>query len=520
MKKSSMKHIYKITLVIICAVMSNACSSDYLNTAPTSSTGDVTIFETVDNVALAVNGLYRCMTQQYGGFGQGYNGEGTIKYYLGNFGGNDFNLSGSGNTASMNQSYHDNNNSTFILYPWYYYYRIISNANSIIERANEAQGPQDMKDFYIAQAKTMRAYCYLMLSQLFHYRWSDNKTGEAKNGNGLVLRLLPENTGMGLSSAADTYLQIYKDLNEAIPVLEKKTITRSASENYQIDVNVAYAVYARAAITRADYPTALTYARKAYKGYPLMDNTAYKAGFYTPTSEWIWSSYGGKTETLFYYSYFAYMAYNANTTTVRSYPRCISKELFEQLSPTDIRRSLFLDPKDMAYSTTNGQAAKGTPLYKEAFKLWPDLTSTAKVAAFMQFKVKCEDNQGVGNLNHFRSSEMYLIEAEACYFSKDEDGARTALLNLVKNTGRDPQYTCTATGEELLNEIKFQRRIELWGEGFEFFDIKRYGGTIDRKSFKDGGNWMSAYAVKVLPTDFNNLTNVLPLKETDYNDNI
>ncbi len=514
-----MKHLYrKITLLMIVAMLGSSCAKDYLDTEPTSSTGSSTIFETADNVRIAVNGLYKCMTQQYSAFGQGYNGEGTIKYYIANFGGNDFNLSGSGNRASMNQTYHDDNRSTFILYPWYYYYRIISNANSIILYTKDAVGSEDQKEHYIAQAKVMRAYCYLMLSQLFHYRWSDGKTTEAKNGNGLVLRLIPDESEMGLSSAEDTYKQIYKDLDEAVAVLEKKHITRDKMKlNYEIDINVAYAVYARAAITKQDYPTALAYAKKAYDGYPLMDTKAYQEGFYTPTSEWIWSSYGGDTETLHYYSYFAYLAYNANTSQVRRYPRCISKELFDRVEKTDIRRSLFLDPKNMAYSNVNGQAKKGTPLYKEAFKLWPDLTSTAAVAAYMQFKVKCADKVGIGNLNHFRSSEMYLIEAEAYYFLNDEESARKALIALVKTSKRDPEYTCTATGAELLKEIKLQRRIELWGEGFEFFDIKRYGDIISRKSFKEGGNWGSTYAVTIKPTDYNNLTNVLPIKETDYN---
>ena len=73
-----MKTIYKITTLALCMTAFLSCSDDYLNTSPTSSTGTSTIFETTDNIALAINGLYKIMTEQYGGFGQGYNGEGTI----------------------------------------------------------------------------------------------------------------------------------------------------------------------------------------------------------------------------------------------------------------------------------------------------------------------------------------------------------------------------------------------------------------------------------------------------------
>ena len=39
---------------------------------------------------------------------------------------------------------------------------------------------------------------------------------------------------------------------------------------------------------------------------------------------------------------------------------------------------------------------------------------------------------------------------------------------------RDASYTCGITVQErLIEEILFQKRIELWGEGQAFFDIKR-----------------------------------------------
>jgi hypothetical protein len=106
--------------------------------------------------------------------------------------------------------------------------------------------------------------------------------------------------------------------------------------------DVAYAVYARAAITRQDYTTAKTMAANARADYPLMTNTMYRAGFYEPNQEWIWSCWGSSEETLYFYSYFAYIAYNSSASAVRTYPKCISKELFEKIPSTDIRKVYFL----------------------------------------------------------------------------------------------------------------------------------------------------------------------------------
>ena len=516
-----MKKIFKLFAIAAGVLVMNSCSSDYLNTTPESSTGTSTIFETVDNMELAINGLYRQMTQQYGAFGQGYNGEGTIKHYLGNYASNDWNRFSSMNIYLLDNSYHINPTSTWIILPWYYYYRIIANANAVIVYGPDAAGDEAKRDYLIAQAKVMRAYCYMQLSQRFHYRWSMGKSDEAKNGNGLVLRLDTSTGSMGLSSANDTYAQITTDLQEAIAVLEKDAYKRNqATENYQINKDVAYAVYARAALIKGDYATSAQYAQKARKDYPLMSNSAYFAGFNTPTSEWIWSSYGSETETLYYYSFFAYNGFQANTSAVRNYPITIGKQLYESIPETDVRREMWLAPEPgEKYSSTNGQISdKKSPSYLKIFAKYPQIPSTAKIAAWHQMKFQTLDGVGVGHVNHFRASEMYLIEAECQYMMGNESAAQALLEELNVSSGRDPEYTCTKTGDELFAEIKKYRGIELWGEGFGWFDLKRWNDPINRKHFSEGGNSYLTYAVECVQEQTNNWwTSVLPEKETNYN---
>ena len=519
-----MKKIFRLLMVAMGVLVMNSCSSDYLNTSPESSTGTATIFETVDNMELAINGLYRQMTQQYGAFGQGYNGEGTIKHYLGNYASNHWNRFTSMNIYLLDNSYHINPQSTWIILPWYYYYRIIGNANAIIVYGPDAAGDEAKRDYIIAQAKVMRAYCYMQLSQRFHYAWFMGKSDEAKNGNGLVLRLDTSTGSMGLSSANDTYAQITTDLNEAIAVLEKDAYKRNAAtENYQINKDVAYAVYARAALIKGDYATSAQYAQKARKDYPLMSNKDYFAGFNTPTSEWIWSSYGSETETLYYYSFFAYNGFEANTSAVRNYPISIGKALYESIPETDVRREMWLAPEPgEKYSQTNGQITdKKSPSYVKIFAKYPQIPSTAKIAAWHQMKFQSLDGVGVGHVNHFRASEMYLIEAECQYKMGNESAAQKLLEELNVTSGRDPEYTCTKTGDELFAEIKKYRGIELWGEGFGWFDLKRWNDPIDRKHFSEGGNSYLTYAVKCVQEQTNNWwTSVLPEKETNYNEEV
>jgi hypothetical protein len=74
---------------------------------------------------------------------------------------------------------------------------------------------------------------------------------------------------------------------------------------------------------------------------------------------------------------------------------------------------------------------------------------------------------------------MYLIEAEAKARLNDDAGAAAALFALGRV--RDPAYVqSTNTGQALINEILIQRRVELWGEGHRFLDLKRMNAPLNR----------------------------------------
>ncbi|MBV8254088.1 MAG: RagB/SusD family nutrient uptake outer membrane protein [Chitinophaga sp.] len=511
-----MNKIYKIGLLSL-TLFASACKKDMLDTRPTDSVSDKAVFENTTNAKLAVNGLAKMMTMQYLGQ-QGFNGEGTIKMYYGNYPGNHFFVNLSGWAAIINSLYNENSQSLYNYYPWYYYYKIIGNANAIINNIDKAAGTESERQSIKAQALTFRAYAFFMASQLYCYRWADSNNGASK---GLVLRTDLSNGDMPLSTLAETYAQIYADLDQAIQLFASSGDVNNHTNNYMTNSNVAYAIYARAALTRQDYATAEKYAALARNGYSLMNVTDYNAGFAKPTSEWIWSSYGASDETLYYYSYGAMIGYNSSAAAVRSTPKCISRELYNKIPTTDIRRNLFFDPKSDVYNYETGAIAAGAagkPMYNRAFAERPDLYATASVFAYMQFKIKVIDQPGVSNVNHFRSSEMVLVEAEAKYFqNKPAAEIQQLLVNLNKGTGRDTSYTCTKTGTDLLNEIKLYRAIELWGEGFDWFDMKRWADPIDRKDYPAGGNFITPLAVKIQPQDKNKWTWVVPDRETLYN---
>lgn len=71
-----------------------------------------------------------------------------------------------------------------------------------------------------------------------------------------------------------------------------------------------------------------------------------------------------------------------------------------------------------------------------------------------------------------RVEEMYFIKAEAALHTKGEAAAKSELEAIVRT--RNSNYVCEATGyDAVLEELIFQKDIEFWGEGINYFDDKR-----------------------------------------------
>lgn len=520
------KYLFLLSMV---ALGLTACEEDYLETSPEDQVGTATILSTTENAELAINGICKAMSNQYLGT-QGLNGEGTINVWYADVTGNDMQRNNqTGWAALWNSTYHMRPTSIYLYYPWFYYYKLISNANGVIAHIDDADGPNAEKAFLKAQALTFRAYSFFRLSELYSYRWKDTQG----NTPGIVLRI-DESTGdQPLATLSETYQQIYADLDEAISLYQQSGLDRDADEFYKPNLDVAYAIYARAALTREDWQTAQNYARLARQNAKLMSVAEYNNGFYIPNDEWIWGVYEASDQTLYYYSMYAYLASDASSSMQRTYPLSISRELIDQIPESDVRRNLFLVPQSedefadgfasngnpRASAVANG-AGFGGSLRNRAFaENGNRLYETSTVYPYMHFKFLCDFVPGGGSFNIFRASEMYYIEAEAAV-KLGQDAQAQQLIYDVNSRFDTQMAKSTKTGNDLLEEIKLYRRFDLWGEGKNYFDYKRWGDPIIRKTYPNGGSFHSTFAVTIQPADGNAWTWQIPERETDYNADI
>lgn len=523
----------------------SSCAGDYLDTAPTDSTGATDAVGTTANAMKALNGIAKIMTTPHSYFGGGFAGENNIMIQYESYPSENYNYNyyASGWSPIFNQEFHTRTNSIYDAYAWYYYYTIAGNANTILANIDNAEGTEAERNFVKASALTFRAYAFEKLVHYYCWRWQDSNNGASQ---GIVLRLDESTGGQGYATLAETYAQIYKDLDEAIMLFEQSGMDRNASQVWMPNINVAHAIYARAALTKQDYTKALTEAKLARQNYPLMSNAEYHAGFCNPTSEWIFGSFGSAQENNWYWSYgtqYACNGYYANAAGAANGAGSIGRELINRIPNNDARKALFLtEDKFPGYNFNDGSAMdlgygilgmgddekKADALWEEAAAYCQKMAVSGLEAPYQagymylggQLKFYVFDTPGVSYLPFIRSSEMVLVEAEANYFLNDETAARAALVELNATSGRNPEYTCDKSGEALWNEIMDYRELELWGEGFAWSDYKRWNRDIVRHSFAEGGNAHISVAKTIPASGVNKWTWDVPLNETDYNDEL
>lgn len=524
-----MKKLKLYITSLILAVAATGCGEDYLNTTPESTTTEENLFSSPKTAQYAVNGLSSMWYSIKYIDDQMLFGLPAVFLWNNEFTGNGLqimNYTGYKNTANGNYNNADANKN--VRFPWYLFYKVIANCNTILSKIPESAGAGEQQDWdYIkAQTLTFRAYCYHMLTNYYCRRWSD-KNGQSR---GLVLRLEPTDEPMAPCTLAEVYAQVYKDLDDALELFASCGKTRPEGSRWMADANVAHAIYSRAALYRQDWQTSVNHAKEARKGYPLMTAEDYMKGFNTANREWIWEIYEDETRSAGYASFFGYASPANSTSFLRSRVPIISKELVNAIDPADSRLEIYCIPTTKELSATSaakitnsGSVTKGTfyTRIKTDYVASGRVSEEVPIAYYMATKFIKTGGIADGSLPIFRSAEMYYNEIEAQIKLGNETAAQQLLEEVVApyNAG----YTCTKTGDALWDEYVAYRHFDLWGEGHNWPDNKRWGGALIRNAWKDGGNWNDSFVCGESdygPTDKYNWTIVIPKFETQYNDKI
>ncbi|MCW3088441.1 MAG: RagB/SusD protein [Sediminibacterium sp.] len=450
------KFSFQILSLAVVVLLFSSCKKTFLDTSSTQAVAADDALATTGNAYAALNGIHRIMYVQYDQ--QGEAGEGSNNIFRDLLGEDIVYPLANGSTGLigfLQWTTHRNVNATDLRYVYRYYYRIISNANVLIAGVDGAVGPDADKKIIKGQALAYRAWALFQLVQLWGKRYDATAKPNAQPGVPLLLTSTLE--GQPRASVEEVYAQVNKDLDQAITLLAGYTRSGTAAKS-NFDVSVVRGMKARVALTTQDWETAATMAAAARTGYTLMTNADYLKGFNDiGNSEWMWGSRQIDDHNTFFYSYFAYISANFNSTVLRTQPRAINSVLWNGIATTDIRKLVW----DLTGATV------------------PVPPGGARVPYQNKKYLAKSDALSVGDVPYMRMGEMYFIEAEARARQGNNGAAATALFTVMKN--RNPAYVLsTSTGATLINEIMINRRIEFWGEGFRFTDLKRLNLPLNR----------------------------------------
>ena len=484
------KNILYLALLLVSFTFVS-CEKEYLEVDPTASVSEAAVFTTTTNAWAAINGIHRTLYAQFGNMDEA--GQSGIMMDI-DFLGDDLVMHATGNGWFNNTHKwinHRNENSALVYFAYRHFYRIIGNANMIIANIENAEGPTADKNSIKGQALAYRAWSHWVMVQFYakRYDWTQKPNSQP----GIPLILEPTTEGFPRSTVEEVYAQSMKDINEAITLLQAGVTGKAKSH---ISVRAAQGIKARIALAMGDWATAQTAANAARTGLNLMSQAQVLEGFNNINNpEVIWGSFVQEDQTTYFHSFFAFMSWNFSSTFSRTNPIKINSALYDKISATDIRKKLFVEKAAdvvvplTTFVKTNHHAIKFTA-------------------------VGVSDSRG--DVPYMRVAEMILVEAEALARQNKFTEAQDLLFVLAKN--RDANYVKTErTGQELIDEILLQRRIELWGEGFRWTDLKRMNLPLNRNGANH--NPSLAQIFDVPPGDLQWVWKI-PKAELDANKNI
>jgi hypothetical protein len=364
---------------------------------------------------------------------------------------------------------------------WNLLYKTINNANAVIKNAAMAtDASQADVDKYVAEAKALRGWAYFQLARIYQFTYAKDI-----NAPGVPIYTEPTSTstyGNPRAPLKEVYALITSDLETATA-----TLTSARVDKYRINKNVAQGilaeVYSEMAMADATlWSKVVTNAQEARTGFPLMSATDYKAGFNSPNGEWMWALQFNASQSLSYAGFFGYIEPVSVTGASARYNDIYVNETFvNKFSATDVRNQFV----KISNSVTNA---------------WHNWVTT-----------KFRDNASrSGDYIMMRSAEMYLMEAEADAHLDKLEEAKDVLFTLQSKRDPSAVRSAAATKDELINEILFERRKELYGEmGVQYFDLKRY----QRDLVRDGTQW----SLITVPANDNRWRWQFPQTEMDAN---
>ncbi len=329
-------------------------------------------------------------------------------------------------------------------FAWSNLYKIISSANIVLANiGNIANDPN--KDRIEGEAKFLRAWSYFDLVQFF---------GDVP----LVLKPVdnPSNFQPQRTPQADIYKQIVSDLQDA-----ENKMNDVAPQPSRVNKWVAKAYLAKVYLTMAGNPNniqtfngtstytlALNKASEVINSNKYTINIPYQTVFETTgDAETIWEL---RCPDIILFNHFTFLSQGIFTPT---------NAFINSFDANDVRGP--------AWGIRTSYVYKGTT-YNFPLPTYYKFVDTVQYAAGNQF-------QSTLSITVIRLADVYLMAAEADNELNNGPSSNAYnWINGVRNRAGINNLSSGLSQSDFRDSVFIERRKELYGEGFDWFDLKRF----------------------------------------------
>lgn len=488
------KTLYIIGLTFV--VFLSSCSDNWLNQQPGGSSITQEQYQNMEGVLRgSVMGVY-AMMYQYAGDHDVF-GQRSIDMY-GDFTCGDMALT----TQNYGWFYRDELGQSYArrAYLWSYYYDIIRLTNKAINAAQKHIGKDGLLEvdtildnaelfFYYGEALAMRGWAYANLQKWFCYTPEQIASQGYSLTDYMSVPVYTEEVtetdtliGAPLSSAEDVYTRAEMDIKDAIyyfDILEKEGMARTIKHEMNADVarlNLAY-LY----LNKGDNDNAIKYAEE------FINNTSHTLLPYSEllttgfanieSNNWVWGQDVNVETTTALASFFGQVDVFSYSYAWAGDVKGIDELLYNSIKDKkwDARRYWFnnlYDAKKKYQYAPDGKFYSPVVKQKNNYKKVPS-------AAELDRDWLCDNV-------YMRTELAYMIAAEAYCRKSDNANAQKYLLAITdqrtmpeKSTEYNAWKGTLSDNAVLLEEIRYNWRVEFWGEGFGLQTFRRFGVVVN-----------------------------------------
>jgi len=454
--KNSIDMKSRFIFFITCLYLSGTgCVKDI---SPSDSITSETLTNSPDGLRNAVNGSYSLFKDHVA-----FNGtqDNTLMYLrqffqLSDFASDDI-VCGQVTTDALWQSFTlaHTPTQTNTRYFWYISYKIINNANAVIEAGEKISNPDAAAKQLIGECYFLRAFCHFNLERLFAKPYTHDPAAQ-----GIILRTsLSDESKKARSTVTEIYESVIADAEKAAGLMDQPRGVAYASKE------AAWALLSRVYLYKEDNAKAIEFADKVINSgrFTLTDKTSFPQLFKNAKDA---------TETIFSIAFTQNDDYGKFGSIASMIFSDGNSGWGEEFASSSLRDVMNAHPEDIRWSyIVPLKDGNGNPVKKNGIE-------TYYISKF-SFQ---ENSPTLSSPVMFRLAEMYLNRAEANAKSNQVSQALDDLDAIRKKRGLEASLynQQLPSGRTILDVVLQERRIELAFEGHRSFDVYRNKRNMDR----------------------------------------